>query len=290
MDLTARPVGSKRSFVLLAPAGACLAAFHGDVKVDGSAFQDLLSKMQRLRGRVYLNDGAIQQSDLTRDGRHVSGMDKESWHLLTVNEDGRVMGCARILSHSCSTPFEGLTVSHSALAKCPEWGNQLRKSIEGERQRACQANFLWLEMGGWALSEELRGTTEALLYALATYAWSQLMGGAIGISTVTERNGSSSILRRLGGQSLENGRGTLPAYYDGNYRCQMEVLRFDSRIPNQKYRSTIESLRVQMAQVSVVSAASAATWDSCVSNYLPASASRYWLNAARVSAQEAHPH
>ena len=288
MDLTARPVGSKRSFVLLAPAGACLAPFHGDVRVDGSGFQNLIGKMQRLRGRVYLNDGAIQQSDLTRDGRHVSKMDKDSWHLLTVTEDGRVMGCARILTHSCTTPFEALTVSHSALAKCPEWGNRLRKSIEGERQRACQANFLWLEMGGWALAEELRGTTEALLYALATYAWSQLMGGAIGISTVTERNGSSSILRRLGGQSLENGSDTLPAYYDANYRCQMEVLRFDSRSPNQKYGSTIESLRAQMAQVSVVSATAAATLDSSVDNYLSAATSGYWLNASGIPAQEVH--
>lgn len=291
MDLTARPLGCTRSFVLLAPARVCLEPFHGEIREDQSEFQDLMGKMQRLRGGVYLRDGAIQPSDLTNDRRHVSRLDKDSWHLLTVCGDGRVVGCARILPHSNSASFEALTVSHSAIAKCPEWGAQLRSSIEAERQRAHGSDFLWLEMGGWALSEELRGTTEALLYALATYAWSQLMGGAIGISTATERNGSASILRRLGGVSLEHKGAALPAYYDPKYRCQMEVLRFDSRIPNLKYAATVESLRSQMALVPVVSAKTSADWDlDLKETYLPGTIAPqgYWLNASRAHAQDAH--
>jgi hypothetical protein len=92
----------------------------------------------------------------------------------------------------------------------------------------------------------------ALKTVLATYAWSQLLGGAIGITTATERNHSADILRRLGGKRLVWDGEELPAYYDHRYRCQMEVLRFDSREPNRKYESMLSELRDQIACAPVV--------------------------------------
>ncbi len=255
-----------------------LQPFQGETYADRSAYQELMGQAQRLRGRVYLKDGAIRESDLTSDGRHVSKVDEKCWHLLTLSSDNIVMGCARFFPHSPSAPFEDLTVSQSSLAKCPDYGDRLREAVEAEMAIAREANFIWLEMGGWALSEELRGTTEALLYALATYAWSQLMGGALGISTATERNCSASILKRLGGRSLEQGGSALPAYYDENYRCQMEVLRFDSRSPNPKYRSTVETLRNQMSFVPVVSTGPVSAWSTNVPEfYVPSQGSSYQL-------------
>jgi hypothetical protein len=284
MDLSVQSTGSRRSFLLLAPPKALLSRFRGQVRTIPESHAGLMAQMQRLRGRVYLKDGAIRTSDLTPDGRFISPVDRESWHLLTVDCDERVIGCARLLAHSRSTQFSRLTVSHSAIAKAPEWAAKVSQSIEAEMERARQLNFLWLEMGGWALSDELRGTTEALLYALSTYAWSQLMGGALGISTATERNGSASILRRLGGKCLDCDGEALPPYYDENYQCQMELLRFDSRMPNPKYKSTVENLRAQMAFVPVVCAEPEPTWQGEVSTYLPIQAAGHWGTRTLIAA------
>ena len=237
-----------------------------------------MTKMQRLRGRIYVQDGAIQPSDLTSDGRHVSKIDPEAWHLLTVNPLGHVLGCARFYQHPATVAFERLTVGSAAIAHSEEWGGSFRRCIEAELKLAREANFFWLEMGGWALSEELRGTSEALLYALMTYAWTQVMGGAIGVSTVTERNGSASILRRLGGQSLVFDGAPLPAYYDPTYRCTMEVLRFDSRSPNPKYLSLIDSLRAEISCVSIYFPDAPSPWQTRNSLLLPSHSITSWVD------------
>lgn len=243
---------SRRSLILVAPAGATLKQFNGSITDSDYSYQQLIAELQRLRGFVYLKDGAINASDLTSDGRHVSSVDEESWHLLTMSADRRVLGCARFHQHANSVSFQQLAVRRSAIAQSPEWGAKFRASICAELAMARQSGFSFVELGGWALAEELRGTTEALQYVLATFAWTRLMGGARGITTATERNGSASILRRLGGQSLESEGEPIPPYYDRHYNCGMEVLRFDSRYPNPKYEATIELLRSQIASSCVV--------------------------------------
>ena len=66
-------------------------------------------------------------------------------------------------------------------------------------------------MGGWAVTEELRGgTTEAVRMVVTIYALARILGGALGISTVTKRHASASILRRLGGALDGRGGGTVP--------------------------------------------------------------------------------
>jgi hypothetical protein len=44
-------------------------------------------------------------------------------------------------------------------------------------------------------------------------------------------------LRRIGGASLEADGIELPGYFDPSYDCMMEVLRFDSRNLNPRYRA-----------------------------------------------------
>jgi hypothetical protein len=87
---------------------------------------------------------------------------------------------------------------------------------------------------------------------LTTYALAQLFGGALGISTVTTRHCSASILRRIGGGRLSYGGTGLPAYYDPQYKCDMEILRFDSSRPNPRYRAWIEECRNFLMTVPVV--------------------------------------
>ncbi len=208
--------------------------------------------MQRLRASLYLNDKAIRATDLTRDGRHVLEADAYSWHLLTVSESGDVLGCARYLQHRSSVEFDELKVNSASLAKSPEWGEKLRAAVETELKLARMRQWSYVEMGGWAISEQIRGTSEALRSVLATFAWGLHIGGALGLLTATERNGSASILRRLGGRSLEFEGAPLPAYYDEQYRCNMEVLRFSADSPNPKYLHIIEELRAEMPKVPVI--------------------------------------
>jgi hypothetical protein len=239
------------STILLAPPNACLKPFSGPVTFSNEIHSQLINEMQRLRGEVYLSDGAIGRSQLTGSGRHVSPSDNRSWHLLTVRPDGLIRGCIRFLRHPNTVRCHQLHVSDAPLAHSNDWAADFHGSINSELEAARRFNFSYVEIGGWALAPELRATTAALHTVLAIYALAQLQGGALGITTATERNGSASILRRLGGRPLEWDGAALPPYYDRSYRCGMEVLRFDSRSPNTRYAPMIDDLREHIASLPV---------------------------------------
>jgi hypothetical protein len=259
MSLNSNSFTTLKDLVLLAPAGAARKESFENVWRSNATYSKLLTDMQRLRGRVYLQDGAIEDSALTPDGRHQSDCDESSWHLLALNTAGRVLGCMRYFRPQL-TRFDALNIRRAALAKSRTWCPQLYTSIRSEIAAARRARFSYIEIGGWALTEELRGTTEALRAVLATYAWAQHIGGAIGIATATERNGSRMILRRLGGRPFESEGEELPPYEDHHYRCKMELLRFDSREPNPKYSTLVDSMREQIPKIAVVCRTDDAPW------------------------------
>ncbi len=246
----------ERSFVLLAPANEPLEDFRGGLTVSRDLHSHLLDEMQRFRGRMYLADGAIEARDLDAWGRHVQPADSRSWHLLMLGSMGRVIGCTRFRRYSLPVSWGQLTIRQAPIALSDEWGFKFRKSVDAELTAADGAGFSYVEVGGWAIANEIRGTFMALKTVLATYAWSQLLGGALGITTATERNESAGILRRLGGRPLTCDGVDLPPYYDERYRCMMEVLRFDSREPNPRYGSMLDELREEVAAAPVFCAAS----------------------------------
>ena len=243
---------STRNLVLLAPASARSCGPFDHIWRSNQTYTKLLSDMQRLRGEVYLHDGAVERHELTSDGRHIVPSDEHSWHLLTLNSAGRVLGCIRY-SRASVTGFGALNVGRAALTKSKSWGPLVRSCVLEEARNARSAGFSYLEIGGWALAKELRGTAEAVRGVLTTYAFAQWIGGALGVTTATERNQSSSMLRRLGARALEWDGTELPSYYDEQYRCQMEILRFDSRSPNPKYLEHVKVLRDNISKVPVVS-------------------------------------
>jgi hypothetical protein len=118
--------------------------------------------------------------------------------------------------------------------------------------RARRHGLQYAELGGWAVAREHRRTGEGLLLALAAYSLGKAFGGALGLTTATVRHASATILRRLGGASLEVDGRAVPAYYDPRYRCDMELLRFDSRQPNPKYGPIIDELKQRLATVPVI--------------------------------------
>jgi hypothetical protein len=212
----------------------------------------LLAGLQRLRGQTYLEDGAIDDSEVQADGRFVQDVDERAWHLVSVNGRGDVCGCARYCAHSPLATFADTTMSHSPLSRGAEWGPKFRKAVESEIELAAHLGVDYVEVGGWALAPELRCTSEALRIALGMFSLARLLGGCIGLTTATQRHCSASILRRIGGQSLTWHGTPIPGYFDHRYDCEMEVLRFDSSRPNPRFEPWIEDLRCHLADVPVL--------------------------------------
>lgn len=207
-----------------------------------------------MRGRIYVKDGAIETWELSPDGCHQTPSDPESWHLLVLDDRGRVSGCARYREHGTGEPTSSLGVSASPLAVSEEWESLLGQSIESERALARSLNFSFVEVGGWAIAEDCRSTKDAARLALSVYALARLLGGCIGITTATFRHSSSSILRRIGGCGLQAHGVELPSYYDPRYKSEMVILRFNSSAPDLRFSPLIDELASYLPQVSVVQA------------------------------------
>jgi hypothetical protein len=238
--------------VLLAPEGGYVPESFARRCVDRGEFARRLSEAQRVRGRIYLADGAVRPEQLTLDGRHVQRADYDSWHVLAVDANGEVQGCARYRHLTGPVGFDDLGVRESWLARCAQWGVSLRAAVESEILMARQRGMAFAEAGGWAIAPEKRFTTEALRIAMASFSLARLLGGCVGITTATERHRSASILRRIGGRALECGGTKLPSYYDPQYQCQMEVLRFDSSSPDASCRRWVEQLSERLTEVPVL--------------------------------------
>jgi hypothetical protein len=247
-----------RNLLLLSPSQRAVPEGFTDVQSSPHLHEDLLAQMQRFRGRVYLEDGAIKPWQLI-DGRHRLEIDKGSWHLLVLDAGGTVCGCARYKEYPLGASYSDLAVSRSALAMSKEWGPALKGAVDAHLAEARRLDCPPSEWGGWALDEEVRGTAEALRIVLTAYALMEDLGGAIPFSYVTRRHGSASILRRMGGRPLEY-RGTqLPVYYDPQYECEMEILKFCSWSPNPRYSVWIDEIKTSLRATQVVTSGVAGT-------------------------------
>ncbi len=248
---------ARYGFALLAPLDAGLNRNTLDrgtpMDTDPLRYHTLLSEMQKLRGTTYLADGAISQSDLDAAGRFRLSDDSEAWHLLLTDPLNEVIGCVRLRRYSANVPFEELRVSHSALSKDPEQGPRVRRAIESDLQLARENGLCYVEIGGWAIKPEWRNTKAALDILAGSYALGELWGGSLGVATATVRHGSASILRRMGGSSLQADGEALPPYFDPTYGCEMELLRF-TRTPAQRFAALVAPLQRTLGSIQPVRA------------------------------------
>jgi hypothetical protein len=185
LKLLERTIGTLEDrLILLAPQDAA-PAFFRQVEVDGERHQRLVREMQQLRGRIYLHDGAIQPEQLTADGAHQTPEDNKSWHLLSVDSDQRVTGCAWYLQHDQSVDPLSLRVRNSPLARNRDWRDLLWKGVNAELDRARRERLNYVEVGGWAVAKEAACPTEGLIIALAGYSLGQIWGVCLGMTTAT---------------------------------------------------------------------------------------------------------
>jgi hypothetical protein len=245
--------------VLLAPETAIVPPTFANIDADPDRHRHLLAEMQRLRGGVYLRDGAIATSDLTIDGLHRTPEDDNSWHLLMTDDKGRVEACVWYRDHDRNVTFDQLRVRRTPLAQQPGWREHLRRAVEQELCEARSNGLGYAELGGWAVASENQSLCSGLLLAVASYSLGRAFGGSLGMTTATVRHCSSTILRRLGGKSLAADATLVPSYFDQRYNCEMELLRFDSRRPTPKYVPIIDALQRKLREVTVITAAAAHT-------------------------------
>jgi hypothetical protein len=238
--------------VLLPPVGSRVPQVFRRATSNLGAYRSILSQVQRFRGRIYLEDEAISPEELTRDGRHILPIDERSWHVISIEKSGEISGCLRFLEESTAHRFDELWLRGAAVAHCPLSGAKVQRAIEYEMARARQERIRFGEVGGWAISKERRCGLEALRIVLSTYALLQLLGGCVGMATATVRHGSSAILRKFGLASLCADDGPVAPYYDPQYACQMEMLRFDSRRANSRFMGWIEELTDHLTTAMVI--------------------------------------
>jgi hypothetical protein len=237
--------------VLLAP-NTSIPSFFKQVNTDSERHRELIRDMQKLRGAIYFHDGALGRDQLSPDGLHETTEDERSWHLLMLDQHQRVTGCAWYLQHDSTVRVEDLRVRCCPLARMPEWRDKLWAGVQSELERARRERIRYAEVGGWAVKKESRSMSDGLVLALAGYGLGRIAGGCLGITTATVRHCSSAILRRIGGSSLHADGAEVPSYYDPRYKCEMEILRFDSRHPSAMYAGLIEQVREKMAHVPVI--------------------------------------
>jgi len=242
-----------RSLALLAPPQARVPGSFTSVHHDPSRHDFLLRQAQTLRGAVYLEDGAIDQSHMV-NGRHVVSSDQKSWHLLVLDAAQQVCACTRFHHHPAGVEFSRLTAAESSLASSSEWGSRVKSAVEEELALSRRMDLAFVEIGGWALAQEIRGSVEALRMVLAIYAFFRTLGGAVGLATATIRHSSASILRRIGGRPLHHNGLQVPSYRDSQYSCDMEMLRFYSWAPNPRFDCWIREIGSEIRSIPVFTA------------------------------------
>jgi hypothetical protein len=238
-------------FVILSPSEYRARGVFRDLRHDNRVGHDLMAAMQRFRGQIYLEDGAIRPEDLTADGRHIAAVDDKSWHVLSIDDSGEIRACLRYLEESKATKFDDLWVRHAAAVHSAK-GPSYRHAVEQEMLRARRLGLGFGEVGGWAVAKDHRWTMEPLRIILATYGLLELLGGCAGVATATFRHGSAAILRRIGLTSLISEEGALHPYYDPHYGCEMELLRFDSRFPDRKYQAAVSDFSHSLKSAMVI--------------------------------------
>ena len=238
--------------IILAPVGTGADPSFANVTTDPFRHDSLLRDVQRLRGAVYVADGALQPQQLSSDGRHETPEDERSWHLLVTDENGDVSACLWYKRHDADVSFADLRVSSTPLGTDPMWRDRVWVAVESELALAREEGRRFSEAGGWA-AKKGHCPCDGLLLAMGAFSLSRKLGSPRAMTTATVRHGSANILRRLGGASFFAGDEEIAPYYDPKYQCTMELLRFDGRFPDRKYATFIEMLQHNLARVPVVS-------------------------------------
>lgn len=206
-----------------------------------SDYEEAIASIQRLRGSVYVSDGALSPAALSPDGRHYSELDFAAYHLTLWN--GQLQGCLRVVFHPEDYSLEKFKV-YEVLKRMPlEQSETYRMAL---KQFLCDWRKRGLppgESGGWAISEAVRRNAAAIALPLSAWALSRIRQREVFLATATERHGSKDILHRLGGWKLQGDGKELPEFFDSAFGCKMNFICFDSEVLNPKFEAAVADLQ-----------------------------------------------
>lgn len=200
----------------------------------------VVASIQRFRGGVYLSEGAIKSSDLSTDGRHISALDDSAWHIV-ISDANLIMGCIRLNIHGRKPSLSTFHLRRVA--------ERMPEPHAGHYRVAMERTLLWAEelqlpigeVGGWAVTEELRRGSAGMTLALSVFAISEILQN-VAMAAATVRNSSNTILTRLGGFPLKFEGTDLPPVFDPAYGCEMQILGFHWKCSD-RYTRMCESIR-----------------------------------------------
>lgn len=211
-----------------------------------AAYATRLADIQRFRGRIYSQDGAIPLEALDEEGRHRSESDHCYWHVTISDSAGAIYGCLRLRHVKPSIDLTELEVYRIFARMEPISCRRYLDVMEQHRHQAQAASLGFGEVGGFALTDELRQSSAALMLIISGCVIKRALGGMITVGAATVRHHSAKMLQRIGAIPFRGVDGPLAPFYDLYYRCEIQMLTFDSRKLAPEFEPLAEQLRLRL--------------------------------------------
>ena len=213
----------------LAPPGS--EPGFGSSNLDAVRWQTLLTRACQVRGAAYVADGAICSDELTPDGSFRIPIDKQSWHVVLVDDDEVVSATLRITM----MPLD----SRKRKGSLPHVGESLRRAASDPYQSILVAErFLsglglaygsertnFMIVGGWATDPQKAPPAAGAELALSVWAFARYMAAAGAICVASERHDAHGQLIRTGAVPIR-AIGSQTMYFDAAYGCRVGLLGF----------------------------------------------------------------
>jgi hypothetical protein len=226
---------------LLPPRQARLPVALGHWQTSDSEQEEILGQIQRLRGAVYVQDGAIPAHALDASGRHIQEVDDRSWHSYLVDARGTISGCIRVMPHAGHPRPKELHVADLCRRMEPATAVRHCAALQVFVDQARHAGLGVVEAGGTVVHPQSRNGSAALVLILACWSVSRLLGKPFALAAATVRHNAAEILLRTGGGALQDQAGELGGFFDPYYNCEMKIIAFDSRVQT-RYELTVQDI------------------------------------------------
>jgi hypothetical protein len=212
------------------------------VVANARRYEEMIDRIQRFRGRVYRDDGAIPPSDLVDGECHRSERDRRSWHLVVTRGEQDILACLRY-THLADRPIppDGLHLMRMVDRAEPATARRLRTAVRAFLDQANRRGLGVSEIGGWAAGPEARNGVKGLLLVGGCCFLAEWLGDSFGVAAATTRHHSADILRRVGGFGLD-GDGTEAGFFDAYHGCEMRIMGFNLRRWAPSYQATVDDI------------------------------------------------
>lgn len=202
-----------------------------------------LARIRRLRGKVFLADGAVTQEHLDESGSYHTSLDHRAWHIYLAGNDGEVPACCTLMLHRNVVEVQELRISELLCHIQDDRRGLYESAIQSLIREAARLNVGFGEAAAWAIDQKFRNHCASMMMIIASWPLYQTLGNAIIIGAPTSRHHTSSIEKRMGGFPLALQGSPLGPFHDAPHGCDMEFVWFDSQRPLSRFAQIISEMR-----------------------------------------------